>query len=131
MTPEYIISDQLVFVPGQVDLNQSPLRNGIDDKTYVLGAFNPGLCRLPNGNLLMMVRVAEALSDGVKDGIVKSIRWENNRYTMDEWSESEVNLNDPRSFRINSYKFTVLGLTSLSWLLPVELNADGSVIRQI
>jgi predicted GH43/DUF377 family glycosyl hydrolase len=131
MTPEYIISDQLVFVPDQVDLNQSPLRNGIDDKTYVLGAFNPGLCRLPNGNLLMMVRVAEALSDAVKDGIVKSIRWENKRYTTDEWPESEVNLNDPRSFRINSYKFTVLGLTSLSWLLPVELNADGSVIMQI
>jgi len=29
--------------------------------TYVLGAFNPGFARLPNGNLLLMVRVAEAL----------------------------------------------------------------------
>src|SRR6476469_6687908 len=122
---KFIISDHVVFVPDQVDLSQSPLRNGIKEKTFVLGAFNPGLCRLPNGNLLMMVRVAEALSDAVKDGTVKCIRWENGSYTTDTWREAEVNLTDPRSFRIEGYRFAVLGLTSLSWLLPVELNADG------
>ena len=30
-----------------------------------MGAFNPGLARLPNGNLLLMVRVAEALKEPV------------------------------------------------------------------
>lgn len=26
-------------------------------ETHVLGAFNPGMTRLPNGNVLLMVRV--------------------------------------------------------------------------
>ena len=56
----YILYDQVIFSPDDVDLSYSPLRNGLKEKTFVLGAFNPGLCRLPNGNLLMMVRVAEA-----------------------------------------------------------------------
>ena len=61
MKNKLIISDLLIFAPDDVDLTRSPLREGLTDKTYVLGAFNPGLCRLPNGNLLLMVRIAEAL----------------------------------------------------------------------
>lgn len=128
---QHIKSDHLIFIPDQVDLAHSPLRNGLIEKTYVLGAFNPGLCRLPNGNLLIMVRVAEALCDAVVDNKVKSIRWQNNGYTTDSWAVADVNMNDPRSFKFNTYKFPVLGLTSLSWLLPVELNEDGSVIKQV
>jgi hypothetical protein len=52
-------TDYLIFRPDDVDLAQSPLRRSIAEATYVLGAFNPGLARLPNGNLLLMVRVAE------------------------------------------------------------------------
>jgi predicted GH43/DUF377 family glycosyl hydrolase len=37
-------------------------------------------------------------------------------------------MNDPRKFSINNYNFPVFALTSLSWLLPVELNQDGSAI---
>ncbi len=131
MTGEHIISDQLIFSPGDVDLSFSPLRNGLEDKTFVLGAFNPGLCRLPNGNLLMMVRVAEALSDAVYDDEVHCIRWQQDGYVLDAWPMSKVNMNDPRVFVINQYKFTVLAVTSLSWLLPVELNNDGSAIEKI
>ena len=40
-------------------------------------------------------------------------------------------MNDPRKFKINAYGFPVYALTSLSWLLPVELNADGSSIKSI
>src|SRR5678816_4007249 len=106
MTPEYIISDQLVFVPGQVDLNQSPLRNGIDDKTYVLGAFNPGLCRLPNGNLLIMVRVAEALSNAVYHDEVHCIRWDKEkRFLTDAWPLAQADMKDPRSFVLTNYSF--------------------------
>src|SRR5688572_157770 len=127
----YIKSDHLIFTPDQVDLNQSPLRNGLKEQTYVLGAFNPGLCRLPTGNLLIMVRIAEALSHAAHDRGVHCIRWEKNGYTTDAWPAAEVNMNDPRSFKINAYKFPVLGLTSLSWLLPVELNEDGSALQHV
>jgi predicted GH43/DUF377 family glycosyl hydrolase len=125
-------SDRLIFVPDDVDLAWSPLRKGMEEKTFVLGAFNPGLCRLPNGNLLLMVRVAEALSDPIKNGHVRCIRWDKeNRYLTDAWPLDEVNMQDPRKFRINAYPFPVYGLTSLSWLLPVELNQDGTFIKQI
>jgi hypothetical protein len=51
----------LVFTPGDVDLSGSPIAGRLDVETYVLGTFNPGLTRLANGNLLMVVRIAEAL----------------------------------------------------------------------
>ena len=132
MDNKFVRSDHLIFTPDDVDLTRSPLRNGLQEKTYVLGAFNPGLCRLQNGNLLMMVRVAEALSDPVIDDKVHCIRWDKeNKFTTDEWPLSEVNMQDPRKFKINAYGSSVYALTSLSWLLPVELNEDGSVVKHI
>src|SRR5205085_5607386 len=124
--------DHLIFSPADVDLSFSPLRNGLKEQTYVLGAFNPGLCRLPSGNLLMMVRIAEALSTPVVNNNVHCIRWnKESRYVTDAWPLSEVTMTDPRKFKINYYRFPVYALTSLSWLLPVELNDDGSVVKQI
>ena len=132
MTNKSIKSDYLIFTPGDVDLSCSPLRNGLQQETYVLGAFNPGLCRLQNGNLLMMVRIAEALSNPVINDKVHCIRWtKENKFMVDEWPLSEVNMKDPRKFKINGYGFPVYALTSLSWLLPVELNDDGSVVKHI
>jgi beta-1,2-mannobiose phosphorylase / 1,2-beta-oligomannan phosphorylase len=129
MTP--IVSDKIILSPSDIDLSFSPLRKGLNAPTYVLGAFNPGLCRLPNGNLLMMVRVAEALSNAVINDKVHCIRWENENYILDTWDLADVTMNDPRKFSINGYNFPVFALTSLSWLLPVELNQDGSSIEHI
>jgi beta-1,2-mannobiose phosphorylase / 1,2-beta-oligomannan phosphorylase len=132
MKNKCIISDHLIFKPDDVDLTRSPMRISLPEQTYVLGAFNPGLCRLPNGNLLMMVRVAEALANPVVNEKVRCIRWtRENKYLTDEWPLSEVDMQDPRKFKIRAYGFPVYALTSLSWLLPVELNEDGSAIRQI
>ena len=132
MKNNFIKSDNLIFTPDDVDLSYSPLRNGIEEKTYVLGAFNPGLCRLKNGNLLMMARVAEALSDPVVDDKVRCIRWDKeNKFGTDAWPLSDVDMQDPRKFKINAYTFPVYALTSLSWLLPVELNEDGSLITHV
>jgi hypothetical protein len=129
---DYIKSDHLIFTPDDVDLSYSPLRSGINQPTYVLGAFNPGLCRLPNGNLLMMVRIAEALVNAVAEDNVHCIRWDADKgFLTDAWPLAEVDMKDPRKFYIKGYGFVVLGLTSFSWLLPVELNEDGSAIRQI
>jgi len=130
MTPK-IKYDRLIFSPGDVDLSFSPLRNGLKAETYVLGTFNPGLCRLQNGNLLIMVRIAEALLQPVVDNKVHAIRWDkDNTYLTDAWPLSDVTMTDPRKFTISYYSFPVYGLTSLSWLLPVELNEDGSLVTQ-
>ena len=130
MNNSFIKSDHLIFAPDDVDLSLSPLRNGLTEKTYVLGAFNPGLSRLPNGNLLMMARVAESLSNPVVHDKAHCIRWDKeNKFTTDAWPLDQVDMQDPRKFKISAYPFPVYALTSLSWLLPVELNEDGSVVK--
>ena len=127
-----IVSDAIVFSPDDVDLSRSPLRNGISAHTYVLGAFNPGLTTLPNGNLLLMVRVAEALREPVKNNEAYSIRWSTDgRFVTDAWPLSDVNMKDPRKFAIRSYEFPVYALTSLSWLLPVEMDPTGEHVLHI
>lgn len=118
-------TDRLVFTPDDVDLARSPLSRQFDAETYVLGAFNPGLTRLANGHLLLMVRVAEALRDPVHDGHVHAIRWADGGYVIDAWPVDRVDTADPRKFTLQGIGWKVMALTSLSWLLPVELSADG------
>jgi predicted GH43/DUF377 family glycosyl hydrolase len=120
--------DLLIFRPDDVDLSRSPLRRGITEPTYVLGAFNPGMTRLANGNLLLMVRVAEALCEPVDGGDVRAIRWTPGGYVLDRFPLTKVDMTDPRQFAIRGSAHRILALTSLSWLLPVELTADGSAI---
>ncbi len=117
--------DRLVFGPDDVDLSRSPLAGHFDAETYVLGAFNPGLTRLANGNLLMLVRVAEALRTPIFDGHVHCIRWAAGKYALDAWPLDLCDTADPRKFMVRGGKWRVMALTSLSWLLPVELTPDG------
>jgi predicted GH43/DUF377 family glycosyl hydrolase len=117
--------DRLVFAPDDVDLSRSPLAGQFAAETYVLGAFNPGMTRLANGNLAIMVRVAEALREPVVDGHVRAIRWDEGRYVLDAWPLDRVDMSDPRKFLIRDRAWKVMALTSLSWLLPVELTPDG------
>lgn len=102
----YIQSDILIFKPDDVDLSFSPMRKSLHQETYVLGAFNPGLCRLKNGNLLMMVRVAEALKTPVAGNKVCSIRWDpEDDYTIDERPIEQTDIRDPRKIKIRAYEF--------------------------
>ena len=117
--------DRLVLVPDDIDLARSPLAGHLGVETFVLGAFNPGLTRLPNGNLLMMARIAEALRNPIHDGHVHAIRWEGGRYVIDAWPLASADTSDPRKFLIHGGGWRVLALTSLSWLLPVEMSPDG------
>jgi predicted GH43/DUF377 family glycosyl hydrolase len=123
--------DHLVLTPHDVDLSRSPLAGRVDAETYVLGAFNPGMTRLPNGNLVLMVRVAEALRHPNKDGHVRAIRWQDGEYVLDAWPLALVDTADPRKFTIPGGGWKVMALTSLSWLLPVELDPDGRRIEAI
>jgi predicted GH43/DUF377 family glycosyl hydrolase len=122
--------DKLVLVPDDIDLSRSPLAGQLNVETYVLGAFNPGLTRLDNGNLLMMVRIAEALRKPIFDAHVHAIRWDgesggNGRYVLDAWPLEHAETADPRKFMLRGGSWKVMALTSLSWLLPVELTPDG------
>ncbi len=118
--------DKLVLTPDDIDLTRSPLAGQVDAETYVLGAFNPGLARLPNGNLLMMVRIAEALREPVFDSQVHAIRWDSKEgYVLDGWPLELCDTSDPRKFLLHGHGWTIMALTSLAWLLPVELSPDG------
>jgi beta-1,2-mannobiose phosphorylase / 1,2-beta-oligomannan phosphorylase len=121
--------DRLVFGPADIDLSRSPLVKGMDRahaETYVLGAFNPGMTRLANGNLLLMVRVAEALRTPIHEGHVHSVRWdEDEGYVLDAWPLELADTADPRQFKLHGGGWKIQALTSLSWLLPVELSPDG------
>jgi predicted GH43/DUF377 family glycosyl hydrolase len=121
----WILSDRLIFTPDDVDLARSPLRS-LGAETYVLGAFNPGLTRLANGNLLLMVRVAEALREPIVEGAVRTIRWTQDGYRLDAWPLESADTADPRKVLLIHNRWPTMALTSLSWLLPVELTADGS-----
>lgn len=125
-------ADRLIFAPDDVDLRRSPLRASLQAETYVLGAFNPGLARLPNGNLLAMVRVAEALRTPVVGEHIHAIRrGEDGAYGAEPFPLAGVNAADPRKFHLTAYNYKVMALTSLSWLLPVELSADGLSVREV
>ncbi|KRC79728.1 glycosidase [Sphingomonas sp. Root241] len=117
--------DYLIFRPDDVDLSRSPLRKSIREPTYVLGAFNPGFTRLPNGNLLLMVRVAEALAEPVSGDCARAIRWTPGGYVLDRHALHGIHMDDPRQFALRDRNPRLLGLTSLSWLLPVELTGDA------
>lgn len=123
--------DRLVVTPDMIDLARSPLAGQFEAPTYVLGAFNPGMTRLANGNLLLMVRVAEALGEPVFDGQVHAIRWEKGRYALDGWPLELVDTADPRKFELHGGGWKVIALTSLSWLLPIELSPDGLAVEAI
>lgn len=128
-----LTKDRIVFSPNDVDLSQSPLRNGISEETYVLGAFNPGLTRLPNGNLLMMVRIAEALKENIIDKKLLVIRKPvDSKFIIEKFNLSNFHTSDPRKYLSKKYTHAkVYALTSYSWLLPVELSTDGLEVIKI
>lgn len=123
--------DRIIFGPDDVDLSRSPLAGHLDTETYVLGAFNPGMTRLPNGNLAIFVRVAEALRHPVQGGKIHAIRWDDGRYVLDAWPVELCDTADPRKFLVRGGKWRVMALTSLSWILPVELTADGRDVVEV
>jgi len=118
-------TDQIIFGPDDVDLSRSPLRaslNALGAETFVLGVFNPALTRLPSGNLAMLVRVAEALNSSIQDNAARMIRWAKGGYVIDAYGLDQLDLSDPRTLKLRTHFYPTMGLTSLSWILPVELS---------
>lgn len=131
MSPQYN-TDFIVFSPNDVDLTRSPLRASLTEETFVLGAFNPGMTRLPGGNLLMMVRIAESLRQPIRNDQIHSIRWDPQfGWQLDAYPLAQINASDPRKFQLLGYQSKVMALTSFSWILPVELTPDGREIVEV
>jgi len=118
--------DRLVFTPFMVDLAQSPLRGHFDAETYVLGAFNPGMTVLPNGNLLFMVRIAEALRQPIRDGKVHAIRWHEGGYVLDGWPLELADTSDPRKFLLHAVEMTTDGLDLVAIHYDKAIAPQGS-----
>ena len=126
-------SDKIILKPDDIDLSFSPLRGQVNENTYVLGAFNPGMSHLPNGNIILMVRIAEALKNPVFNDKIHSIRWDKQKgFLLDEYNIDDVDTTDPREIIIKKHLPTLVSaLTSSSWILPVELTKDGNQIVKI
>lgn len=127
------LTDNIIFAPENINSANYLIRNATGLDTYILGTFNPGLCRLDNGNLLLMVRVSESLKDPIREGKFQYIRWSpTHEYIIEEHPTFQLDTTDPRKFRFLEYDhLKVYGLTSFSWLLPVELSSDGLKIVTI
>jgi predicted GH43/DUF377 family glycosyl hydrolase len=59
---------------------------------------------------------------------IHAIRWQDGRYVLDAWPLTQVETSDPRKFLITGGAWKVMALTSLSWLLPVELTPHGGEV---
>jgi len=127
------LNDKIVFSPNDISLDKCPIHNSTGLDTYILGAFNPGLCRLPNDNLLIIVRVAESIKEPIREGKFRYIRWSDKKgYVVEEHPTFQLDTSDPRKFRFLEYDhLKVFGLTSFSWLLPVELSPDSLEVINI
>ena len=68
-----------------------------------------------------------------KNKFFRVIRWTHeNKYIIDKYPINEIDTSDPRKYKLQKFKHAkVYGLTSFSWLLPVELTADGLNIIKI
>ena len=124
--------DKIIFSPDDVDLQFSPIRTQLNLQTDVMGAFNPGMTRLPNNNILLMVRIAEALNNPISDDYFNAIRWTLDQgFVLDKISLDELDTSDPRKYLLKNCHHKTYCLTSFSWLLPVELNEDGTQLVKI
>ncbi|MCD6440995.1 MAG: glycosidase [Candidatus Marinimicrobia bacterium] len=132
MQQSKVVKDKIILSPKEIDIQLCPIHQKTGLETYILGAFNPALTRLSNGNLLLMARIAESLKEPIKDQKFRMIRWHPvDKYIIEEHSAEHLDTRDPRKFRFLEHAFVkVYGLTSFSWLLPVETTPDGlSIIR--
>jgi len=126
--------DKIIFSPNDIREDYKSLSNDLGQETEILGTFNPGMAKLPNGNLLLMIRVAEALKEWNTEEYILTPRFDAKleKYVIDKYSKENIILREPRLFVQKQQNNTLaLGLTSISWLLPVEISPDASRIINI
>ena len=129
-----IVKDKIVFSPNDLNEDIKPLQEDIDNETEIIGTFNPGMTTLLNGNILLMIRVAEAIKNYELDDYILTPRFDanKNKFIVDKYPSETIKIKDPRLFELQQEnKTTALRLTSISWLLPVEINPENLNIDKI
>ena len=98
----------------------------------VFGTFNPGAARLPNGDILLYVRVGEMLKKWEDSKHCYSPRFvSNTKYelTLDKFKKEKIqDINPPYSFY---FKDGTLRLTYVSHLRRVLLDKSGLKVKKI
>ena len=128
------LNDKVVFSPENISINFCPVAKDTGKETFILGTFNPGMSRLKNNNILLMIRIAEALKGFKGKDFVFTPRMnlKKKKFVLDSYPRKDVKFSDPRHFDITQANGEpALRLTSISWLLPVELSPDGMKIVKI
>lgn len=128
------LNDRIVFNPGNIDPDFRPMGKGTGKKTFIQGTYNPGMARLKNGNILLIIRVAEHLEKPVEKNYVFSPRMDvkEKKYVLDMFPRKIVGFKDPREIDIIQQNKTIaVRLTGISWLLPVELTPNGMEVVKI
>jgi len=79
-----------------------------------------------------MVRIAEALRKPLVGDQLRVLRYDAQAkvFQFDSYRAADIDFSDPRKYRFKTAG-NVYALTSLSWLLPVELDAQGLKIINI
>jgi predicted GH43/DUF377 family glycosyl hydrolase len=79
-----------------------------------------------------MARVAEALRNPIVEDRIHAIRrGEDGAFGVVAFPISGVNALDPRKFHLTAHHYKVMALTSMSWLLPIEMNAEGTEVLEV
>ena len=129
-----IHEDKIVFSPNDLNKDIRPLQEDIKDETEIIGTFNPGMTTLLNGNILLMIRVAEAIKNYELDDYILTPRFEatKNKFIVDKYPIETIKIKDPRLFELQQEnRTTTLRLTSISWFLPIEINPENLSIVKI
>lgn len=122
------LNDKIIFSPGDIDPDFRPVGKDTGRETFIQGTYNPGMTRLKNKNILLMVRVAEHFKKPTKKNKVLTPRWDakKKKYVADAFPKKIIRFKDPREIDIIQENNTIaMRLTGISWLLPVELTPDG------
>jgi hypothetical protein len=69
-----------------------------------------------NANLLLMVRVAEALLHPMSNAKLHALKWREGRHIVHAWPLELANTAYPRKFMLHGNGWRIMALTSLSWL---------------
>lgn len=128
------LNDKIIFSPGDIDPDFRPVGKDTGKETFIVGTFNPGMTRLKNNNILLVIRVAEALKKPIGKGYVLTPRMDSKKkkFVLDKFPRKIIKFKDPREIDIiQENKSIAMRLTGISWLLPVELTPDGLEIIKI
>ena len=138
-----ILSDKIVFSPESIKESFRPIGKRLKKETKILATFNPGAVKLANGNILLMVRVAEAIVNPIKGNKIGSIRWDEKKgYVIDYYKKKDTNLEDPRAIKINNssfqfifpllfYKFFFQIIMKISKIISKALNISNTSVHSL